>query len=115
MQPTLSNDLAITEYLSSIAKGDIEDRYVCPKADVQTRLAQEIEQRTGCSPATLTPDAKKMKTILVSAEPQKFVGDTLGVIEKISADLKREKAIKFELRFDNPQQDPKWSGDQILV
>lgn len=49
------------------------------------------------------------------AEPQKFIGDTLDAIEKISAALKEEKASKFDIRFVNRQGDPRWWGDHILV
>ena len=115
MQPTPPNNSPITEYLSSIAKRDIQGHYICPKDDVQTRLAQEIERVTGCSPATLTPDAKELPRMCVSAEPQKFIGETLNAIGKISAALKEEKASKFDIRFVNPQGDPQWWGDQILV
>ena len=115
MQPTPSSSLPIAEYLSSIAKRDIQGRYICPRADVQTRLAQEIERSTGCSPATLTRDAKELPRICVSAEPDGFIGETLNAIEKISATLKEEKASKFDIRFVNPQGDPQWWGDQILV
>jgi hypothetical protein len=115
MQATPSHNLPITEDLWSIAKRDIQGRYISPKADVQTRLAQEIERSTGCSRATLAPHAKELLPMRVSAEPQKFVRDTLNAIEKISADLREQKATKFEIRFVNPQGDPQWWGDQILV
>ncbi len=60
MQPSPSDNLPITEYLSSIAKRDIQGHYICPKPDVQTRLAQEIERSARCSLATLTPGCKKI-------------------------------------------------------
>lgn len=110
-----SQQSAIAEYLSSIATRDIRGRYICPQSDVRTDLEQEIQQRTGCTPANLTNEAKELQRMSVSAEREKFVQDTLNALENISDTLKRQRAKQFEIRFVNPQGDPQWWGDQILV
>ncbi|SRR6266496_109078 len=111
----MKSEESIDEFLSMTAKRDLQGRYIVPKEDVRARLEKEVQRRTQCSPANLTPDAKELSKWPASAEPQKFVGDTLDVIEKISTTLKQEKAKKFEIRFINPDRDPRRWGDQILI
>ena len=98
-----------------MATRDIQGRYIRPQSDVQARITKEIQQRTGCSHAMLSTEAKELQRLRVSAKPEKFVGDTLNAIETICTALMRERATKFEMRFANPDEDPHWWGDQILV
>jgi hypothetical protein len=112
MQQNPSNNVPIAEYLTSIATRDIQGRYIRPRSDVQVRIAEEIREKTGCTPASLTSDVKELQRMRVSAKPERLVGETLNAIEVICAALKREGATKFELRFSNPSEP--W-GDQILI
>jgi hypothetical protein len=110
-----SDNVPIADYLRSVATGDIQGGHIRPQSDVEARIAEEIEQRTGCSHTSLGPEANEFQRVALSAEPEKFVGGTLTAIETICAALKRERATKFDLRFANPDNHPNWWGDQILV
>jgi hypothetical protein len=118
MEP-ISGQESLTEYLASIARRDIQGRYVCPENDVEARLEKEVQQRTKCTPANLANDyaagGTKELRWNVSAQPERFCSETLQVIDEISATLKKEKATQFEIHCCNPQDDSKRWGNQVLI
>jgi len=63
----MKSEESIDEFLSMIARRHLQGRYIVPKKDVQARLEKEVQQRTGCSPANLTSEAKELQKMCARA------------------------------------------------
>jgi hypothetical protein len=66
----------------------VQNRFVYPKEDVEARLKKEVGQKTGCKPSVLGPFTPKLQElqpgIFLSADPDKFVAETLWAIDAVA-------------------------------
>jgi len=109
----VSPDQSLAEYLSGIAKRDLRGRYIIPKEDVQSALEKEVQQRTECDAAPLDDGAAELQPrIFVSADPEKFVQETMQAIDTVSTSLRKISAQQFRIRFANIDSGSNW-GDQV--
>lgn len=96
----------IEKYLASVAESDLKGRKVYPQERARGRVADEIARSVNAKHPLTWDEAKSNKaevlmTGTILADVEKFVGETLRFIEKVSADLKAKKAKKFDLAFEN--------------
>ncbi|SRR5260370_1841056 len=113
----MNGETLIRDYLTEIAKRDLDGRYVYPKPDVEHRIAEEIHARTGV-PANqnglVKHDGELFPKQAVSSDPDKFVDSTLTALDEHVLALKKASPKEFDVAFKNlGKTDAKSWGDQI--
>lgn len=108
-------NLGLDEFLVVINARDVEGFYIVPKPDVATRLASEVEKRTGCKSRNLA-GANGMKTYehWISAAPGPFITETRIAIDGVCKFLTQKAAKDFEMVFHNIKDQRNW-GDRVFL
>ena len=116
MNPEQNLEAFLKEVAIRDTRRSVSQSYVFPGNDVGERLISEIEKKTGCQPSPALPPHSTellLSTRFVSAEPSKFVSDTMQRITEVIAGLQHESAKTFALLFVNSS--PSGWDDQVQI
>jgi hypothetical protein len=109
------DNLPFTELLDRALCRDKSGDFVVPAPDVKAKLTAEIEKKTGIKARNLPGNLGMCELRRwVSAEPKKFINQTLDVLSDISILLEHQGAEAFEIAFHNTKDISNRWGDKIL-